>query len=124
MAAGRSALAGFTEWLTRFGDAWEAAAVDALGPLFVVGATFQPSPFSELARGRAAILAHFATEFARWQAPAFMAHVLGAGDTYGVAHWRVTSTDRALDGVMVVALDERGRCTSLRQWWHESRSAD
>ena len=124
MAAGRSALAGFTEWLTRFGDAWEAAAVDALGPLFSVGATFQPSPFSELARGRPAIVAHFATEFARWQAPSFAAQVLGVGDTYGVAHWRVTSTDRALDGVMVVALDERGRCTSLRQWWHESRSAD
>ena len=26
-----------------------------------------------------------------------------------------------MDGVLVAALDDRGRCTSLRQWWHESR---
>ncbi len=120
MAAGRSALADFTAWVTRFGDAWEAASAEALGPLFVIRATFQPTPFEPLARGRRAIVAHFAEVFEGWQSATFAAQVLGAGDTYGVAHWRVTSTDRALDGVLVAALDERGRCTSLRQWWHEA----
>ena len=33
-----------------------------------------------------------------------------------VAHWRVSSADRAADGVWVVALDARGRCESLREW--------
>jgi hypothetical protein len=37
-----------------------------------------------------------------------------------VAHWRVGVAERALDGVLVCALDGRGRCTSLRQWWHET----
>ena len=58
-----------------------------------------------------------------WPEAAFSAQVLGAGDTYGVAHWRVASRDRALDGVLVAALDDRGRCTSLRQWWHESANS-
>jgi hypothetical protein len=110
----------FSRWLTAFGDAWEASDAAALGPLFAVGATFAPDPFAELVRGRRQVLAHFAERFVRWPGATFTAQVLGAGDTYGVAHWRVASRDQAVDGILVVALDARGRCTSLRQWWHES----
>jgi hypothetical protein len=113
----------FGVWLTSFGDAWEAADADAAAGLFSVGATFQPTPFSALVRGRRAIRAHLAYAFGSWWEPKFAAQVLGAGDTYGVAHWRVASADRALDGIFVAAFDEHGRCTSLRQWWHESAGA-
>ena len=85
----------------------------------MVDATFQPTPFEPLLRGRRAIVAWFESELERWPAAAFTAQVLGAGETYGVAHFRIASADRAVDGVMVVALDDRGRCASLRQWWHE-----
>jgi len=51
--------------------------------------------------------------------------VLGAGETYAVAHWRATfrradeaAARSALDGVLMAAFDRSGRCTSLRQWWH------
>lgn len=121
--AGRSALAGFTDWLTRFGDAWEAGDAEAASALFAVGATLQPTPFDDLLRGRRAIREHLDGLFAGWAKASFTAQVLGAGDTYGVAHFRVGSSSRALDGVIVVALDDRGRCTSLRQWWHESAQA-
>ncbi|HLB44965.1 MAG TPA: nuclear transport factor 2 family protein [Candidatus Limnocylindrales bacterium] len=117
-AAGR--LEAFTRWLTAFGDAWEAGDAAVLGGLFAVGATFQPTPFFALVRGRRAIAGYFAELLAQWPGASFAAQVLGAGDTYGVAHWRVTSGDHALDGVLVAALDARGRCTSLRQWWHVS----
>jgi hypothetical protein len=117
----RSALASFTDWLTRFGDAWEANDADGAAALFVVGATLQPTPFDELLRGRRAIREWFASLFEGWRGASFSAQVLGAGDTYGVAHWRVATDASALDGVLVAALDERGRCTSLRQWWHETR---
>ena len=120
MARATGRVEAFTRWLTAFGDAWETADADALGPLFTVGATFASSPFAPLVRGRRAIVTHFADQFAAWPAASFAAQVLGAGDTYGVAHWGVASADRALDGVMVAALDGRGRCESLRQWWHAS----
>ncbi|HUG48982.1 MAG TPA: nuclear transport factor 2 family protein [Candidatus Limnocylindria bacterium] len=120
MPASRSALAAFTDWVTRLGEAWEAADAGAIGPLFTVGATFQPTPFAELLRGRRSIVAHYAALFESWRGVSFAAQVLGAGDTYGVAHWRVATGARAIDGVVVAALDERGRCTSLRQWWHEA----
>ncbi len=118
--AGRSALAAFTEWLTRFGDAWEAGDADAAGAVFAVGATLQVTPFADLIRGRRAIRDQLNAEFVEWPDASFAVQVLGAGDTYGIAHWRVSSRDHAKDGVLVAALDDRGRCTSLRQWWHES----
>ena len=119
MRAGGPALARFTEWLTNFGDAWEAADGAALESLFAVGATLQPTPFGELLRGRRSIVAYYTALFETWPGASFVAQVLGAGDTYGVAHWRVATGSRALDGVLVAALDERGRCTALRTWWHE-----
>jgi len=95
-----SRLEAFTGWLTAFGDAWEAG----------------DSGFADVVRGRRGVVAWFADVFAAWPGASFTAQVLGAGDTYGVAHWRVASADRALDGVWVVALDARGRCESLREW--------
>ena len=118
MARATGRLEAFTRWLTAFGDAWEAGEPAGLGALFAVGATFAPTPFEPLVRGRHTILAHFERQFGSWPGVSFAAQVLGAGDTYGVAHYRVTSSDHALDGVLVVALDAHGRCTSLRQWWH------
>ena len=118
MARASGRVEAFSRWLTAFGDAWEAGDAAALDPLFAVGATLAPDPFAELVRGRRAIAAHFGAQFAEWQGSSFAAQVLGAGDTYGVAHWRVSSSDQALDGVWIVALDPRGRCTSLRQWRH------
>jgi hypothetical protein len=111
-----SRLEAFTGWLTAFGDAWEAGDAEQLGPLFTVGATFAPDPFADLIPRRRAIVEHFGDLFGEWPDASFSAQVLGVGDTYGVAHWRVSSADRALDGVWVVALDARGRCESLREW--------
>ena len=119
--AGQSALAAFTTWLTSYGDAWEQADVELAGSLFSVDATLQDTPFSQLVRGRRAIREHLFDLFADWSEASFTAQILGAGDTYGVAHWRIASPERAIDGVLVAAMDDRGRCTSLRQWYHESR---
>lgn len=119
VAGSRTQLEAFSSWLNGFGDAWEAADADAAAGMFTVGATLQPTPFDELVRGRRAIREYFAALFLSHFKASFAAQVLGAGDTYGVAHWSVAAGERVRDGVLVVALDNRGRCTSLRQWWHE-----
>lgn len=120
MARSPSRLEAVSRWLTALGDAWESNDADAAASLFAVSATLQQTPFQELIRGRRAIRDHFAAEFEQWSGVTFAAQVLGAGDTYCVVHWRVSSGLRARDGVLVAAIDERGRCTSLRQWWHET----
>lgn len=120
MARVRPQLEAFRQWLTALGDAWEAGDAGAAAALFTVGATLQPTPFAELVRGRRGIHEYFAELFSSGPRPSFSAQVLGAGDTYGIAHWRVSSGDHVMDGVFVCALDGRGRCTSFRQWWHET----
>lgn len=122
----------FTRWLTEFGDSWERADPDGMAALFTVGATLQPTPFGELVRGRRAIRDHLDELVAGAREIQFRAQVLGVGDTYAVAHWRVSyrptlgefasvaAPVRLRDGILLCALDARGRCTSLRQWWHET----
>ena len=115
-----SRLEAFTAWLTAFGDAWEAGDASQLSRSFVVGASFAPDPVADVVRGRRAMLAYFDRVFAEWPGASVSSQVLGVGDTYGVAHWRVSSADRARDCVWVVALDARGRCESLREWSSEA----
>jgi ketosteroid isomerase-like protein len=131
----------FRSWLVRFGDAWEARDAEALAGLFAPGALFEVQPFETPLRGKPQIREHWSERFAGQADAAFQAEVLGVGETYGVAHWRTTfrpATDdpttavsvnggianagpavAAIDGVLMAAFDPRGRCTSLRQWWHE-----
>ncbi len=108
----------FSRWLTAYGDGWEAGDADAMAALFVVGATFQPDPFAPVIRGRRAIHNYLVEFVANDPRAAFSAEALGAGATYGVAHFRVVGGSREIDGVLLCALDARGRCESLRQWWH------
>jgi ketosteroid isomerase-like protein len=123
-------LEGFASWLTAFGDAWEATDAEAMAALFAPGATIQPTPFAELIRGRQLISEYWQAELSELRGVQFRAQVLGAGDTYGVAHWRVSFTvgegapARVRDGILLAALDERGLCSSLRAWWHETAEAE
>jgi hypothetical protein len=72
-----------TAWLTALGDAWERRNADAAAALFAPGATFQPSPFGELLRGRSRITAHWAEVLSGQQAIRFRGEILGVGTTYG-----------------------------------------
>ncbi len=110
----------FTGWLTSFGGAWEAGDAASMAALFVVGATLQPDPFAPPIRGRRAIRDYLEELVAQSGAVSFSAEVLGAGRTYGVAHFRATGAAHIFDGVLVGALDARGRCESLRGWWHSA----
>jgi hypothetical protein len=115
-----------TVWLTAFGDAWERRNADATAALFAPGATFQPSPFGELVRGRSRIAAHWAVVMSGRQAIRFQGEILGVGTTYRIAHWRVVIGQhddrpiRVVDGILLAAFDRRGRATSMRSWSHEA----
>lgn len=102
------------------GDALEAADGNALKPLFTVEATFAPDPFAPLERGRRAVMERLIGEVAGEAGLSFEARILGAGETYGVAHIRLASEARTVDGVLLAAMDTRGRCTALRRWSHAS----
>jgi len=125
-ARGRMDVQAMTAWLTAFGDTWERGDADAAAALFAPGATFQPSPFGDLVRGRNRIAAHWAEVMSGQQAIRFQGEILGVGTTYGIAHWRVVigrPDDRAIrvvDGILLAAFDRRGRTASVRSWSQEA----
>jgi hypothetical protein len=118
-------LEAFTAWLSRFGDSWEAADADAMVADFGPAASLQATPFAAPVRGGEPIADYWRRELADVTDVHFSAQVLGAGDTYGIAHWRVAFSRGDVpwtrDGILLAALDARGRCASLRMWWHEER---
>lgn len=112
-------------WLVRFGDAWEALDAEAIEAQFAPGALFQPMPFEPALQGKPAIRRHWEELLAEQAEVDFRAELLGAGETYGVAHYRATyrspagTLERsAIDGMLMGAFDRSGRCTSLRMWRH------
>jgi ketosteroid isomerase-like protein len=115
-----------TVWMTAFGDAWERRNADAAAALFAPAATYQPSPFGELVRGRSRIAAHWADVMSGQEAIRFRGEILGVGTTYGIAHWRVVIGQpddrpiRVVDGILLAAFDRRGRATSVRSWSQEA----
>ena len=113
-----TALERFSRWLACLGDALEASDLEALKPLFGVEATFAPDPFTGLVSGRRAVIERLAGEVAGSSGLRFEARILGAGETYGVAHIRLITEEHTVDGVLLVAMDARGRCTALRRWSH------
>ncbi len=92
--------------------------MEALKPLFTIEATFAPDPFAPVDRGRRAVVERLMYEVIGSSGLRFEARVLGAGETYGVAQVRMMSEERTVDGILLVAMDARGRCTALRRWSH------
>lgn len=107
-------------WVEAFTLALEAGDPDAAMRGFAVECSWQPDPFREPARGKAAIRALLAARLATMPGLDTRAEILGAGATYGVVHWALAWGDRGpgerADGVLLVALDPMGRASAVREW--------
>lgn len=107
-------------WMESFTVALEAGDLDAVMRGFAVECSWQPDPFTEAARGRAAIRALLGARLATMPGLDTRAEILGAGATYGVVHWSLTWGGRGFgeraDGVLLVALDPMGRGSAVREW--------
>jgi SnoaL-like domain len=111
----------FVAWLEAFGTALETGELAALDRLFAFEASYRPSPFAPVVRGRQGIRDHLAGEVAGASSLAVTARALGVGATYAIAHWAVawhtpSGADVVEDAILLAAFDPLGRCTSLRVW--------
>ncbi len=110
----------FRQWLEDFATALEQGDFGTLDRLFAVEATYGPTPFAPVLRGRRRIREYLAGLAAERPSLVITARALGVGSTYAVAHWvsgwAATSGDSVEDGILLAAFDLFGRCTSLRTW--------
>jgi limonene-1,2-epoxide hydrolase len=107
-------------WVEALTTALEGGDLDAAMRGFAVECSWQPGPFVEAARGKAAIRALLAARLATMPRLDTRAEILGAGATYGVVHWSLSWGDRGpgerADGLLLVALDPMGRGSAVREW--------
>lgn len=110
----------FRAWLEEYAMALEARDLGALDRLFSVEATWRPTPFAPILRGRRRIREYLETQVAERPSLAITARALGVGSTYAIAHWvsgwQAGGREVVEDGIFLAAFDRFGRCTSLRTW--------
>jgi ketosteroid isomerase-like protein len=109
-------------WLDRFGRAWEERDADQAVALFSDDGAYREGPFDQPLIGPAALRAYWAQLPAARPGIKFTYELIAVTDDGGVAHWRgiyTRASDDALvelDGILLVTLDEDGRCRDFREW--------
>lgn len=111
----------FRVWLHRYFSAWASNDPNDVAALFADDAEYSWGPFREPALGREAIVRAWVDGGAPPGLRTSFEPVAVAGDR-GVAHWTASfrSPDGGtteLDGILVIDLDESGRCTLHREWF-------
>jgi uncharacterized protein (TIGR02246 family) len=119
--------AAFESWLEAYGKAWEKRDPEGAAGLFAEDGTYQVTPFSEPMRGRQAIFEYWRGVARTEENVQFGYEILVAKPELNIARWWASfvivpqGLKTKLDGIFVIALDEEGRCKSLREWWHKQQ---
>ena len=111
-------LAGLSEWLDAFGQAWKARDAQAAADLFTEDATYQWGPFASRQRGQPLIREAFAEAFEGQGSVAFGYEVLAATNRGGIVRWWSTVDHTRLEGIFRLHFEDSGLCTSLEAWWN------
>ena len=119
----------FDDWLWAYGQAWERRDPDGFGSLFTEEAKYHWTPLDPPKDGRDAIRNAFEAAVARQRDIHFSYQVVTMEPTVCVVRWqcrfqRVPEDHEVrLDGVMLVRMNDAGKCDEFREWWHSSESA-
>ena len=119
--------AAFEMWLDAYGLAWESRDPQGSATLFAETGTYQVSPFAEPMCGRPAILEYWEGVARTQENISFSSEILLASPDLYVAKWSASfviipqGLPTKLDGIFLISLDDEGRCTSLREWWHKQQ---
>jgi hypothetical protein len=119
--------AAFKSWLEAYGQAWEKRDPEAAAALFAEDGTYQVTPFLEPMRGRKAIFEYWCEVARTEENIRFGYEILVEKPELNIARWSASfviippGLQTKLDGIFLIALDDEGRCKSLREWWHKQQ---
>jgi hypothetical protein len=109
-------------WLGRFGRAWETRDPERVAALFSADGIYRETPFDEPLRGPSAIGAYWSNLPQAREDIRFTYDILAVTEPWGIAHWDGSYTRAddgvhvVLDGILLITLDEEGRCRRFREW--------
>lgn len=116
----------FSDWLRRYGSAWESRDAGGVADLFTEDAEYYWTPFDIPKRGRDQIAAAWVDATSGQNDVKFTFAILSASEAMGIAKWHTrlsrTTMGRAaeLEGILVAEFDDGGRCKIFREWWHSN----
>lgn len=119
----------FAAWMNKYAQAWEARDAKAAADLYAENGTYQVTPFVEPMRGRAAILEYWTHVAQTQENIQFGYEILAVTPEHGIARWWASLVivpqllRTRLDGIFIIALDDGGKCTRLREWWHKHQAS-
>jgi hypothetical protein len=117
-----------TEWLDAYGKAWEERDPEAAAQLFAEDAVYQWGPFGRRLRGRPVIREAWADATESQQNVEFGYEVLSASARGGMVRWWSAydapgqSVRISLEGILRLAFDEDGLCSSLEEWFNSEEA--
>jgi len=117
----------FSAWLESYGRAWMARDAKEDAELYTVDGTYQVTPFIEPMRGREAIFEYWTHVAQTEENIRFRYEILAVTPEHGIARWWASfvivpqGLKTKLDGIFIIALDDKGKCTRLREWWHKQQ---
>lgn len=119
----------FASWLNEYRRAWEARDAKAAADLYAGDGTYQVTPFLEPMRGYAAIFEYWTHVVRTEEQVQFGYEILAVTSEEGIARWWASFVmvpqrlKTKLDGIVVIGLDDQGKCAHLREWWHKQQSS-
>ena len=111
----------FAAWMDSYGQAWEARDAKAAADLYAENGTCQITPIVEPMKGPAAIREYWTHVAQTQESIQFGYEIPAVTPEYGIARWWASflivpqQLKTKLDGIFVIALDDRGKCLSLQE---------
>jgi SnoaL-like protein len=112
---------GFQGWLDRYIEAWRSGDPAAIGDLFTEDVAYSYRPWTNVVRGRDAVVADWLRnpdEPGSWEAEYHPVAVDG-DVAVSVGESRYPAEGRTFSNVFVCRFDETGRCREFSEWWVE-----
>ena len=103
-------------WANRYFEAWKSNDPALVASLFTADAVYYYGPFREPARGREEIVRRWVSNPPSNDVRSAHEVIAVNGDT-AVIHWSVSFDGTAMDGVLIVKLDDAGDCYEHREWY-------
>lgn len=108
--------------MERFARAWESRDPEQASALFAEDGYYQETPFDEPLTGADQIRTYWSSLPKAREDISFTYEILAVAEPWGIARWRgsYTPVERKthveLDGILLVSLDDEGRCRDFREW--------
>jgi hypothetical protein len=117
----------FSSWLELYGKGWTLRDPKLLEELFTKDAKYYEKPFSLPFEGIDSIKDYWKVVAQTQSNIKFEYKILSVSETEGIAHWKASFSRKPkefvkLDGIFVVTLNSKNKCTLFKEWWQSYKT--